>query len=175
MRRPCGRRRLAGDRGGVAAELGLPYACIPAGTRNHLALDLGVDRDDVVGALDAVVDGGERRRRPAEVNGRVFVNNVSLGVYAEAVQQRPTATPRAHPARHRPRALGPEARAQALSWTDASTCETAEPGDAGLRGRYGSGMRGRGRSVDPRRAAGVAGRRRRSYRSHLLWRECGSP
>ena len=70
----------------VAAELGLPYACIPAGTRNHFALDLGVDRDDVVGALEAFVDGGERRVDIAEVNGRVFVNNVSLGVYAEAVQ-----------------------------------------------------------------------------------------
>ena len=47
----------------VAAELGLPYACIPAGTRNHFALDLGVDRDDVVGALDAFVGGrGETGR-----------------------------------------------------------------------------------------------------------------
>jgi hypothetical protein len=71
----------------VAAELDLPYACIPAGTRNHFALDLGVDRDDVVGALDAFVDGGERRVDLAEVNGRVFVNNVSLGVYADAVQR----------------------------------------------------------------------------------------
>ncbi len=71
----------------IAAELGLPYACIPAGTRNHFALDLGVDRDDVVGALDAFVDGGERRVDLAEVNGRVFVNNVSLGLYAEAVQR----------------------------------------------------------------------------------------
>ena len=70
----------------IAAELGLPYACIPAGTRNHFALDLGVDRDDVVGALDAFVDGGERIVDLAEVNGRVFVNNVSLGLYAEAVQ-----------------------------------------------------------------------------------------
>ena len=70
----------------VAAELDLPYACIPAGTRNHFALDLGVDRDDVVGALEAFVDGGERRVDLAEVNGRVFVNNVSLGLYAEAVQ-----------------------------------------------------------------------------------------
>ena len=61
----------------IAAELDLPYACIPAGTRNHFALDLGVDRDDVVGALDSVVDGGERRVDLAEVNGRVFVNNVS--------------------------------------------------------------------------------------------------
>jgi diacylglycerol kinase family enzyme len=71
----------------VAAEAGLPYACIPSGTRNHFALDLGVDRSDVVGALDAFVDGGERVVDLAEVNGRVFVNNVSLGVYAEAVQR----------------------------------------------------------------------------------------
>ncbi|MGH8867717.1 MAG: diacylglycerol/lipid kinase family protein [Actinomycetes bacterium] len=71
----------------VAAELGLPYACVPAGTRNHFALDLGVDRDDVVGALDAFVDGGEHVVDLGEVNGRVFVNNVSLGLYAEAVQR----------------------------------------------------------------------------------------
>ncbi len=71
----------------IAAELDLPFACIPAGTRNHFALDLGVDRDDVVGALDAFVNGGERRVDLAEVNGRVFVNNVSLGLYAEAVQR----------------------------------------------------------------------------------------
>jgi diacylglycerol kinase family enzyme len=71
----------------AAAEHGLPYACIPAGTRNHFALDLGVDRDDVVGALDAFVDGGEHVVDLGEVNGRVFVNNVSMGLYAEAVQQ----------------------------------------------------------------------------------------
>jgi len=71
----------------IAAELDLPYACIPAGTRNHFALDLGVDRDDVVGALDAFVDAGERRVDLAEVNGQTFVNNVSLGLYAEAVRK----------------------------------------------------------------------------------------
>ncbi|MEA2292532.1 MAG: hypothetical protein QOE86_171 [Solirubrobacteraceae bacterium] len=71
----------------VAAETGLPYACIPAGTRNHFALDLGVDRDDVVGALDAIGSGGEQLVDLAEVNGRVFVNNVSLGLYAVAVER----------------------------------------------------------------------------------------
>lgn len=71
----------------IAAERGVPYACIPAGTRNHFALDLGVDRDDVIGALDALVDGGERRVDLGEVNGRTFVNNVSIGVYGEAVQR----------------------------------------------------------------------------------------
>jgi hypothetical protein len=70
----------------AAARAGIPYACIPAGTRNHFALDLGVDREDVVGALDAFTTGGERLVDLAEVNGRVFVNNVSLGVYADAVQ-----------------------------------------------------------------------------------------
>jgi diacylglycerol kinase family enzyme len=70
----------------IASEHDLPFACIPAGTRNHFALDLGVDREDVVGALDAFVGGGERRVDLAEVNGRVFVNNVSLGLYAHAVQ-----------------------------------------------------------------------------------------
>jgi diacylglycerol kinase family enzyme len=71
---------------GVAAEQDLPFVCIPAGTRNHFALDLGVDRDDVVGALDAFADGYERRVDLARVNGRVFVNNVSFGVYAAIVQ-----------------------------------------------------------------------------------------
>ncbi len=71
----------------IAAEHDLPFACIPAGTRNHFALDLGVDRDDVVGALDALVRGGERRVDLAEVNGRVFVNNASMGLYAESVQR----------------------------------------------------------------------------------------
>ena len=70
-------RRRSSRRSRPSASL--PYACIPAGTRNHFALDLGVDRDDVVGALDAFVDGGERTVDLAEVNGRVFVNNVSLG------------------------------------------------------------------------------------------------
>jgi len=47
-----------------------------------------VDRhDDVLGALDAFTDGVERRIDLAEVNGRAFVNNVSLGIYGEAVRQ----------------------------------------------------------------------------------------
>ena len=66
----------------------LPFICVPAGTRNHFALDLGVDRHDLVGALDAFGDHGvERSIDVAEVNGRVFLNNVSLGIYGEAVQQ----------------------------------------------------------------------------------------
>jgi diacylglycerol kinase family enzyme len=70
----------------VAAEHGLPFVCVPAGTRNHFALDLGVDRRHLTGALDAFTDGVERLIDVGEVNGRTFLNNVSLGIYGEAVQ-----------------------------------------------------------------------------------------
>jgi diacylglycerol kinase family enzyme len=70
----------------VAMEHDVGYVCIPAGTRNHLALDLGLDREDVVGALDAFGEAYEQRIDLARVGDRIFVNNVSLGVYAEAVQ-----------------------------------------------------------------------------------------
>jgi diacylglycerol kinase family enzyme len=70
----------------VASRHGIPHVVVPAGTRNHFALDLGLDRDDVVGALDAYADGVEREIDLATVNGRVFVNNASLGLYAKIVQ-----------------------------------------------------------------------------------------
>jgi diacylglycerol kinase family enzyme len=101
----------------VAAEQGLPYACIPAGTRNHFALDLGVDRDDVIGALDAFVGGRERRVDLAEVNGRVFVNNVSLGLYAEAVQREGYREAKMRTILDTlPEALGPEGKGLDLRW-----------------------------------------------------------
>ena len=75
------------DVAAVAVAHGLPFVCIPAGTRNHFALDLGVDRQDLPGALDAFTDGVERSIDVGEVNGRIFLNNVSLGVYGEAVRQ----------------------------------------------------------------------------------------
>jgi diacylglycerol kinase family enzyme len=70
----------------VAMRHNVPHVCIPAGTRNHFALDLGLDRDDVIGALDAFTDGVEQRIDLARVNEHVFVNNASLGVYAQVVQ-----------------------------------------------------------------------------------------
>jgi diacylglycerol kinase family enzyme len=101
----------------VAAERGLPYACIPAGTRNHFALDLGVDRDDVVGALDAFVGGREKRVDLAEVNGRVFVNNVSIGLYAEAVQREGYREAKLRTILDTlPEVLGPEGKGLDLRW-----------------------------------------------------------
>jgi diacylglycerol kinase family enzyme len=70
----------------VAARHQIPHVVVPAGTRNHFALDLGLDRNQVVAALDAYRDGHELRVDLAEVNGRVFVNNASLGLYAKIVQ-----------------------------------------------------------------------------------------
>jgi diacylglycerol kinase family enzyme len=101
----------------VAAEHGLAYACVPAGTRNHFALDLGVDRDDVVGALDAFVDGGERVVDLADVNGQIFVNNVSLGMYAEAVQRKGYREAKIRTILDMvPDVLGPEAAGMHLRW-----------------------------------------------------------
>lgn len=102
----------------IAAERGLPYVCVPAGTRNHFALDLGVDRDDVVGALDAFMKGSERVVDLAEVNGRVFVNNVSLGVYAEAVQRDGYRDAKLRTiADTVPTVLGPGGEGHTLRWT----------------------------------------------------------
>jgi diacylglycerol kinase family enzyme len=63
----------------------LPFVCVPAGTRNHFARDLGLDPADPIAALDALGDGIEGRIDVGEVNGTAFLNNVSLGIYAEAV------------------------------------------------------------------------------------------
>ncbi len=71
---------------GVAIDAGLPFVVVPAGTRNHLALDLSLDRTDPRPSLRGFVDGHERRIDYATVNDRLFVNNVSLGVYASIVQ-----------------------------------------------------------------------------------------
>jgi diacylglycerol kinase family enzyme len=98
-------RRLATDAVGAARAIGMaggdgsqalvaavamahsvPYVCVPAGTRNHLALDLGLDREDVVAALDGFTDGVQRQIDVGLVNGSLFVNNVSLGAYAEIVR-----------------------------------------------------------------------------------------
>ena len=68
----------------AAAERDVPFVCLPAGTRNHFAMDVGIARHDLLGALDAFTEGLECRIDMAEVNGRPFLNNVSVGVYGEA-------------------------------------------------------------------------------------------
>jgi diacylglycerol kinase family enzyme len=71
----------------VALQRNLPFVCIPFGTRNHFARDLGLDRGDPVGALAAFA-GVERRIDVGRVGERLFLNNVSIGAYAELVHER---------------------------------------------------------------------------------------
>ncbi|MEV7687093.1 diacylglycerol/lipid kinase family protein [Streptomyces bungoensis] len=71
----------------VAARHGLPFLVVPAGTRNHFALDLGLDRDDPATALRALTDGVERRVDLGYAADRVFVNNASFGTYASVVTE----------------------------------------------------------------------------------------
>ena len=71
----------------VAIERDLPFVCIPWGTRNHFAIDAGLPADDPLGGV-AAFDGTERRVDVGRVGDRVFLNNVSLGVYARLVHRR---------------------------------------------------------------------------------------
>ena len=71
---------------GIAAEHGIPFLVISAGTRNHFALDLGLDREDPSACLGALPDGVELRVDLGVINGQTFVNNASFGAYAEIVE-----------------------------------------------------------------------------------------
>lgn len=72
---------------GIAAQRGLPFVCIPFGTRNHFARDVGLPRNDPVGCLDAF-EGREREIDLGRADGRPFLNNVSIGDYAKLVHRR---------------------------------------------------------------------------------------
>ena len=71
---------------GIAAEHGIPFVVISAGTRNHFALDLGLNRENPSACLGALSDGVELRVDLGMINGQVFVNNASFGAYAEVVE-----------------------------------------------------------------------------------------
>jgi diacylglycerol kinase family enzyme len=71
---------------GIAAEHDSPFLVISAGTRNHFAMDLGLDRDHPELGLDALTDGVELTLDLGVIGDRTFVNNASFGAYAEIVQ-----------------------------------------------------------------------------------------
>jgi diacylglycerol kinase family enzyme len=110
----------------VASRHRVPFVVVPAGTRNHFALDLGLDRDDVPGALDAYEDGVDIVVDLAEVNGRVFVNNASMGVYAKIVQSADYRDAKMQTtAAMLPELLGPQAKPLDLRFTLPSGEEVA--------------------------------------------------
>jgi diacylglycerol kinase family enzyme len=90
---PDGPLGMAGGDGSLAAvaqvaiERDLPFVVVPFGTRNHFARDIGLDRDDPIAALQAF-EGREQRIDVGRVNDRLFLNNVSLGIYARLVHRR---------------------------------------------------------------------------------------
>jgi diacylglycerol kinase family enzyme len=109
-----------GSLGAVAAvclERNLPFLCVPLGTRNHFARDVGFDREDPVGAL-AAFEGGERAVDVGFVGDRLFLNNVSLGLYAALVhdQQRKTRNRVVAFLRMAPAALGRSRRPLGVSF-----------------------------------------------------------
>ena len=69
----------------VAMARDVPFSCIPVGTRNHFAMDLGLDRGHPLRSLDADLDGSEKLVDVGIVAGQVFLNNVSFGLYARAI------------------------------------------------------------------------------------------
>jgi diacylglycerol kinase family enzyme len=71
----------------VALERDVPFVVVPYGTRNHFARDVGLDRDDPLAALDAFA-GRELRVDVGRANDVLFLNNVSLGLYARLVHRR---------------------------------------------------------------------------------------
>jgi hypothetical protein len=112
----------------IASRHGIPFVVIPAGTRNHFALDLGLDRADVPGALKAYEDGVDTAIDLAEVNGSVFVNNVSMGVYASIVQSADYRNAKVQTAAAMlPDLLGPEATPLDLHFTLPSGHESVGP------------------------------------------------
>ena len=72
----------------IAIERDLPFVCVPFGTRNHFARDVGLDRSDPIGSLAAFTGGSEQRIDVGRAAERLFLNNVSIGVYARLVHRR---------------------------------------------------------------------------------------
>jgi diacylglycerol kinase family enzyme len=163
----------------VAAEHDLPMIVIPAGTRNHFALDLGLDRDDPRRALEALdADAVEIRVDLGRIAERPFVNNVSLGAYAEIIgspQYREAKVATVISAL--PEVAGPEARSglevrtpDGEVITDPNVIEVANNPyerslrNAGRRARLDTGTLG----IDVVRVSGQAERRQRNAKTRAV-------
>jgi diacylglycerol kinase family enzyme len=65
---------------GVLADTGVPLGVLPLGTLNHFAKDVGI-AVDVEAATETIANGALRVVDLAEVNGEIFINNSSIGIY----------------------------------------------------------------------------------------------
>ncbi len=124
----------------VAIERDLAFVCVPSGTRNHFAPDAGLDRNDPSRAL-AAFTGVERRIDVARVNGRLFMNNLSLGLYADLVSRRE---------RHRRRGEALRRRRLAAEALGRTRRLAVSAGARQPRGRRGCRRRAGHASISPR-------------------------
>ena len=159
---------------GIAAEHDVPLLVISAGTRNHFALDLGLDREDPSRCLDALGDGGvELRVDLGVIAGRPFVNNASFGAYAAVVQSPAYRDDkRAHHDRDAPRSAGRPARA-AAGGQGRERDRPGPPGGAGLQQRLWDGRHRRARApgpAGPRHPGDVRGHRQSAAQAAGLLR-----
>lgn len=103
----------------IAMNARIPFVCIPSGTRNHFALDLGLDRSDPIAALDAFGEAVQRKIDVGVVNGRRFLNNVSIGAYGEVVSSEEYRDNKVGVAlQTMPSLIGPDAEPLDLRFTD---------------------------------------------------------
>lgn len=72
---------------GQLAGTGVPLGVLPLGTLNHFAKDLGIPLE-LDPALDVIAQGHSAEVDVGEVNGKVFINNSSLGLYPDVVRDR---------------------------------------------------------------------------------------
>ena len=108
----------------VAMEHDLPFVCIPAGTRNHFAMDLGLNRSDLRSGLDAFGAASERRVDVGRVNDRLFLNNVSVGAYGQIVASSEYRDNKLGTTMSRiPDLVGPDAEALDLQFVDGDEAE----------------------------------------------------
>jgi diacylglycerol kinase family enzyme len=71
----------------VAVEADLVLGVLPLGTFNHFARDARIPLD-LDAAVAVIAAGKERRVDVGEVNGRLFLNNSSVGLYPMMVRER---------------------------------------------------------------------------------------
>jgi diacylglycerol kinase family enzyme len=176
---------------GVAIERNVPFFCVPVGTRNHFALDLGLDRDDPLTALDAIRDGEEVLVDYGLAGDRPFLNNVSFGVYAEAVHRdeyRDNKERTIAAVIHEMRAgedngtairfkspQGAHAERTAMTIVSNNPYVFSGPPDYGRRVRLDTGQLGISVAAEGTAADGRTGTRVRHWEADRLWLEADQP
>lgn len=71
----------------VAVESNVTFGVLPLGTLNHFAKDAGIPLN-LSQAVQVIVGGHVRDVDVGDLNGRIFVNNSSLGIYPRMVWER---------------------------------------------------------------------------------------